>query len=232
MPAALQGSYAHPSPSDHPCWPLQLGSTAVHLRPDKSVWWPDARTLFVADAHVGKATVFRARGLPVPDGVTHETLDALTQAVVACGAQRLVLLGDFLHAREAQQPAVANALQDWRRRHPLLSVTLVRGNHDRHAGDPPPGLGFDSADEPLELGELTACHHPQQIAGTTVLAGHWHPVARLAGRGRDALRLPAFWHSPGLLVLPSYGAFTGGHLPPCRTDASLYAVGGGRVWAL
>ena len=87
-------------------------------------------------------------------------------------------------------------------------------------------------DEPWRIGPLAACHHPQQVPGATVLAGHWHPAVHLAGRGRDRLRLPAFWHAPGLLVLPAFGAFTGTHAPPPTPGARLYAVGGQRVWPL
>ncbi len=209
---------------------LEVSGARLHLRADKTAWWPAERTLFAADAHVGKAAVFRARGLPVPEATTDETLAALTEALAATGAKRLILLGDFLHAREAHNPAVLAALHDWRARHAALAMTLVRGNHDSHAGDPPPSLGIEVVDEPLLLGPLAACHHPQTVPGATVLAGHWHPVVALGGRGRDGLRLPCFHHTPGQLVLPAFGAFTGGQVRPPQADARMYAVGGGRVW--
>ncbi len=209
---------------------IEVSGESIELRADKTAFWPAQRTLFVADAHVGKAAVFRARGLPVPEATTDETLAALAQALADTGATHLVLLGDFLHAREAQHPAVLGALSDWRARHATLAVTLVRGNHDRHAGDPPPDLAMALADEPLRLGALAACHHPQRLPGATVLAGHVHPVIGLAGPGRDGLRLPCFHHAPGLLVLPAFGAFTGGQRVAPAPGERCYAVGAGRVW--
>ena len=76
--------------------------------------------------------------------------------------RRLVVLGDFLHAAEARNPAVLAALARWRSRHAAVELVLVRGNHDSHAGDPPPALGFAIVDEPWHLGPFAACHHPRR----------------------------------------------------------------------
>ncbi|MFT3778063.1 MAG: ligase-associated DNA damage response endonuclease PdeM [Ottowia sp.] len=217
-------------------YPLDLGAARVELLPEKAVWWPEARTLFVADVHLGKAASFRAHGLPVPEGTTGETLDALSALLGAHAAARLVFLGDFLHGPESHHPAVLAALRDWRICHAGVAMTLVRGNHDRRAGDPPAALAIDLADEPLALGPLAACHHPEAAPraapGATALAGHWHPVVHLHARGRDGLRLPCFVHQPGRLVLPAFGAFTGGQRVAAAPGTRCYAVGAGRVWAL
>lgn len=108
----------------------------------------------------------------------------------------------------------------------------MRGNHDRHAGDPPAWLGARIVDEPWSQGPFACCHHPQHRAGQWVLAGHLHPTAVLYGGGRDALRMPCFVAEPGLLVLPAFGEFTGGHAVPAAPGRQRFAVGAGRVWAL
>ena len=36
----------------------------------RALLWPERRTLLVADLHLGKGAVFRARGVPVPSGST------------------------------------------------------------------------------------------------------------------------------------------------------------------
>lgn len=231
---------------------LALQDTEVFLRADKTLWWPQAQSLFVADVHLGKAAAFRASGLAVPEGTTQDNLQRLSQAIAGTRAQRVVVLGDFLHARQAQHPLVWQALADWRQRHRQLDVALVRGNHDRHAGDPPAALGFTLHEEPWPLGSLSACHHPDvrpetrpetcpapqpgatsgTAPGATVLAGHVHPVVQLGGAGRDGLRLPCFVHQPGCLVLPAFGAFTGGQPVAQAVGVDCYAVGAGRVWRL
>ena len=212
--------------------PIDTHDQRLWLLPDRTLWWPAARTLFVADAHFGKGATFRARGLPVPGGTTADNLARLRHALAERDVEHLVFLGDFLHAREAHSPALLHALHAWRAAHATVAMTLVRGNHDSHAGDPPPSLGIAIVDEPLPLGPIVACHHPQRVPGATVLAGHWHPTVTMSGRGRDGLRLPCFHHAPGLLVLPAFGAFTGGQVVRCDADSAQFAVGAGRVWRL
>ena len=212
--------------------PWSLAGESVWLLPECALWWPAGATLFVADLHLGKAATFRARGLPVPSGTTQHNLARLAQLVQQHQAERLVLLGDFLHAAEAQSAALQAALAPWRAAHPALELLLVRGNHDRHAGDPPAVLRAKVVDEPFLLDPFAACHHPQRHATHTVLAGHVHPAVRLRGPGRDALRLPCFCIEEGLALLPAFGAFTGGHVMDAVPGRQRMAVGAGRVWAV
>lgn len=209
---------------------LSVAGETLHLLPDPALWWPAGRTLFVADLHIGKAAVFRARGLPVPSGTTQANLRRLDALLGGRPAQRLVVLGDFLHAAESHQPAVHAALLQWRRAHAGLEVVLVRGNHDSHAGDPPEFLDIQAVDEPWSAGPFACCHHPQYRAGRHVLAGHLHPAVRLRGPGRDALCLPCFSHGEGLTLLPAFGDFTGRHVLAPEPGRSLFAVGAGQVW--
>ena len=212
---------------------LALAGTTVHLLPEGALWWPEGATLCIADLHLGKAATFRARGLPVPRGTTRGNLERLARLLARCPqAQRLVVLGDFLHAAEAHTGGVLRALAAWRARHAALEVVLVRGNHDSHAGDPPPWLDARIVDEPWPLGPFACCHHPQRHPDRLVLAGHLHPAAVLRGGGRDALRVPCFMSEPGLLVLPAFGEFTGGYTVGPAPGRRLFAVAAGRVWAV
>lgn len=211
---------------------ILLAGEPVHLLAQHALWWPAQGTLFIADLHLGKAATFRARGIPVPAGTTQGNLDRLSALLLALPVHRLVVLGDFLHAAEARSPSVLAALAGWRSRHPAVELVLVRGNHDSHAGDPPPALGIDVVDEPWRLGPFAGCHHPQEAFACHVLAGHVHPAVVLRGPGRDALRLPCFAVHPGFTLLPAFGLFTGMASLPPGPGRQCFAVGGGRVWAV
>ncbi len=141
-----------------------VAGVALHLLADRAVWWPEAGTLFVADVHLGKSESFSALGVPVPRGPTAATLDRLAALVDACGATRLVVLGDLLHARQAQAPATIGPLRRWRERHARLQCLLVRGNHDDHAGDPPADLDIEMVTEGARLGPFSLCHLPCESA--------------------------------------------------------------------
>ena len=179
--------------------------------------------LIVADIHFGKAAAFRASGIPVPSGTTQANLDLLDILIDRHDIRRIVFLGDFLHARAGRATATLAALGQWRRRRHALELILVRGNHDRHAGDPPPALEIAVVDEPWRIGPLALCHHPQSVEGAFALAGHLHPVYRLAAGG-DALRLPCFVVDEHWALLPAFGAFTGGYQIAPRPGQRIYLV--------
>ena len=214
-----------------PCF-VDWAGERVQLLPERALWWPAARVLFVADLHLGKAATYRALGQPVPGGTTQENLSRLDALVAHHAPTRLVFLGDFLHATEARTPAVMQALAAWRERHAGLAMTLVRGNHDSRAGDPPASLRIEVVEEPHLLGPFACCHHPQTHATHFVLAGHVHPVRRLHGRGRDSLRMPCFVSEERQAILPAFGEFTGGWRVEAAPGRRFYAVGGAAVWAL
>ena len=204
----------------------------VWLLPEHALWWPEGRVLFIADLHLGKAATYRALGQPVPSGTTAENLRRISQLIEHYQPEQLVFLGDFLHAAQARTASVLYQLTLWRQSHASLGCTLVRGNHDSRAGDPPPALGISVVDEPYLVGPFAACHHPQTHTTHAVLAGHTHPVVQLQGPARDRLRLPCFVFAERSAVLPAFGEFTGGHPVAAQLGIQLYAAGGATVWRL
>ncbi len=179
------------------------------LLSERAVYWPRTETLLIADAHFGKAASFRARGVPVPHGTTAEALGRVDTLLERTSAGRIVFLGDFLHAKEGRAPATVNALAEWRARHQRIDMTLVRGNHDRRAGDPPREIAIDCVDAPLLDGPFALTHHPHAVPGAYVLAGHLHPAVVMTGPARQRERLACFWLGADVGVLPAFGDFTG-----------------------
>lgn len=211
---------------------LELAGRPLVLLADKAAYLPDDRCLLIADAHVGKAVSFRKLGVPVPHGTTTDTLVRVTTLVAATGARQVAFLGDFLHSERSHAASTLDAMARWRDEQPKLELTLVRGNHDDRAGDPPPTLGFDVVDEPLQLGGFALCHHPRPVPGAYVLAGHLHPCVSVGGRALDRLRLPCFWFGEAVGVLPAFGGFTGMH-PIRRAEGDrVYAVAEGQIVSL
>jgi DNA ligase-associated metallophosphoesterase len=219
---------------------IRLAGQDALLHPSGALYLPDAHALLVADAHFGKAVSFRRLGVPVPRGTTTETVSRLDAVLAATGAQQLVFLGDFLHSARSHAQGTLAVLHAWRERHAAVAVTLVRGNHDDRAGDPPASLGFAVVDEPLRLGPFALCHHPRPLPDAYVLAGHWHPCVRVSGRAFERLRLPCFWFGDdsGRLarqavgILPAFGSFTGMHPIEPRAGDRIFPVAGEVVRAL
>ena len=208
---------------------LELAGEEVVLSADRTLHWPRARTLLVADAHIGKAATFRAGGIFVPRGTTTDAFARLDEALARTGATRLVFLGDLLHAREGRSADTLRVVSEWRSSHASLDVVLVRGNHDRAAGDPPESLGIGCVDPPMIEPPFALVHHPKLIDGLFTLAGHVHPAVRLTGPGRQYARLPCFWIRNGGAVLPAFGDFTGVGIIEPTDDDRLFAIADGAV---
>jgi uncharacterized protein len=205
-----------------------LGQT-LRLLPERAIFWEERRSLLVADAHWGKAATFRAGGIPVPGGTTTEGLHRLSRALEHTGAEAIVFLGDFLHARAGRAAGTLRSLAAWRDRHADLDLLLIRGNHDREAGDPPDDLGIRCVDAPLREGPFLLAHHPTRSPSAYGVAGHLHPAVRLTGRARERQRLPCFWFARDGVVLPAFGEFTGvADVSPAAGDR-IFVVAGDAV---
>lgn len=189
---------------------LEVAGEAVQLSANRALFLPRFSTLVVADLHWGKAATFRAKGVPLPPGITASDLERLSVVLDETSAARLVIVGDLLHARAGRHERTLHAIAGWRAAHVNLQMVLVRGNHDAHAGDPPAVLNIECVNGPLIVGPFACQHHPTAHASHYVLAGHLHPHVNLRGRGRQSVRLPCFAFCERGAILPAFTSFTGG----------------------
>jgi DNA ligase-associated metallophosphoesterase len=208
---------------------IEFAGETLLLLAQKALYWPRQRTLFIADAHFGKAAAFRAAAIPLPPGSTGNALARLDQCIADTGANCLVFLGDFLHSREARAIETFARFAAWRQRNAELAIVLVRGNHDAHAGDPPPEWHIRVIDGGEILGPFCLAHHPEPDLRGYVLAGHIHPAVRLQGPANDHLRLPCFWFGQYVCVLPAFGEFTGTHAVQPAAGDRVFVVAGSEV---
>lgn len=198
------------------------------LLAERAAFWPRVGALFIADFHLGKAATFRRAGIPLPAGTTTENLDRLDRAVALTGASQVVFLGDFLHAKDGRAPRTLEKFSEWRGTRGDLELTLVRGNHDARAGDPPESFGIRCIDPGGSFGPFVLNHEPGAVRGGYALAGHIHPAVRLRGEG-DSLRLPCFWFGARYGVLPAFGAFTGNAEVRPRQGDQIFVIAEGDV---
>lgn len=181
---------------------IEVLGVELLLTCEGSVWVPSERTLLVADLHIGKGATFRAAGVPIPSGSTLATLQSLSELAQRFEAERIIVLGDLWHAQASE------VLAEWLSEQ-SAEVCLVPGNHDRRAlgGLHPSGLCV--LDEVYDLGPFRLTHHPIATSGFSI-CGHVHPVITLTQPIFRTRRFRCFWQTPTHLVLPSFGAFTGG----------------------
>jgi hypothetical protein len=182
---------------------VAVSAVTLLADPDGALYWPEQGLLAVADLHLEKGSSFAARGVLLPPYDSAATLARLAHLIARYAPRCVVALGDSFHdgggpARLARDDRESlSALQrgrDW---------IWITGNHD-----PEPAVGIGGAFQAtLAIGALTFRHLPTGAAGE--VAGHLHPVARVAHRGRAVSRR-CFAADATRMVMPAFGAYTGG----------------------
>lgn len=174
------------------------------LLPSRLVWWPDQRTLFMADSHFGKAATFRQAGIAVPEGTTAKMLNKLSEQIESFKAIRLIVLGDWLHSSVHAPEGFERELLSWRERHRRLNFVLIKGNHDKKSKTFYELMTVEVHSQ-MQCGPLYLCHDPVDCQPNQYsLCGHIHPSVQIG-----PTRLKCFWLRANQLVLPAFGEFTG-----------------------
>lgn len=211
---------------------VRIAGEDVVARADGSLYWPIAKTLFVADVHFGKAATFRALAVPVPSGTTQIILDRLSSALIETRAERLIFLGDLWHARQGRTEPIIESVCKWRQLHKPVEMILVEGNHDKRAGRLPAELFIEEVEAPHLIGPFAACHHPCEEDDAYVLAGHIHPAVRLEGLAEQTIKLPCFWFGQRGGILPTFGEFTGYGVIRPKIGDKVIALAEGQLFEL
>jgi DNA ligase-associated metallophosphoesterase len=188
---------------------IELMGTPVALRPSGALWVAGERTLVAGDLHLEKGSSYAAKGQLLPPYDTVATLDRLEAEIAALDPRTMILLGDSFH-----DPRASNRLHpDDARRLSALGRTRdliwVEGNHDARDGESALGwLPGEVADE-VQLGGLILRHEPLPGDHPGEVSGHLHPCAKVV-LARRGVRRRAFATDGRRLILPAFGAFTGG----------------------
>jgi DNA ligase-associated metallophosphoesterase len=181
---------------------ISIGNATFIADPVGALYWPEQQLLVVADLHLEKGSSFARRGLLLPPYDSAVTLHNLGRLLERYAPQRVIALGDSFHDPDGSRRMIARdrdtlaALQrgrDW---------IWIAGNHDPD----PLAVGGTFARE-LGVDGLVFRHEPTGEAGE--IAGHMHPRARVRWRGHVVARR-CFAASPDGVVMPAFGAYTGG----------------------
>lgn len=185
--------------------PITLGDQTLFAHAAGVLYWQDQETLIVSDLHLEKGSSFATKQVFLPPYDTAVTLDQLSRLIKAFEPKRVIALGDSFHDGDGpDRPSMKDQ---------LVLTTLVTGTEwiwisGNHDPDLPDHLGGRVTDETTISG-ITFRHEPTESPNNTEIAGHLHPCARVRGRGRT-IRSRCFVASRSRLIMPAFGAFTGG----------------------
>lgn len=201
---------------------LDVAGQTLRLHAGCFAEWLEENTIFIADAHLGKIAHFRKAGFNLPGEAGGDTFSRLSAIMEMFRPRRLVFLGDLFHS-DFNEDFLRFA--GWRNRFPLTDVLLIPGNHDRAGGKHLHSLGI-RVENPQPLGPFYLQHEPEISDKGFILCGHLHPAVSISGRGRQHLRVPAFWHKPGFLCFPAFGGFTGLARIEAEKEDVFFAISG------
>jgi DNA ligase-associated metallophosphoesterase len=196
--------------------PIHRAGERFMLDPAGVVVWPARRTLIVADLHLEKASSHAGRGALVPPYDTRTTLDRLALLLRLYAPETVIALGDSFHDGQGRARLSPDDAARLARLEAAHRFVWIAGNHDVALG----GMGE------LRQGDCIFRHQAEPIeAGVVEFSGHFHPKARIATRAA-AIARPCFVTDQHRVLLPSFGAYTGGLEVTAAPIRALFPRGG------
>lgn len=205
---------------------LVICGETLQLMAEGTLYWPARKLLAVADLHFEKGSSYGARGVYLPPYDTSATLKRLQAVIDRVKPDQVIALGDSFHDGNAKDRMSTG---DRDRLTALTGQTgwiWIKGNHDPL----PEGFGGDIAEE-ADVGPLTFRHEPKDAPAIGEIAGHLHPCAVVRVRGRR-LRRRCFAGDGTRLILPAFGAYTGGLNVKDEAFAPLFAGQNFHAWMI
>lgn len=184
---------------------IVVHGVAAVCDPLGALYLPDLSCLVVSDLHLEKGAAFARRGMMLPPYDTIATLNLLSAVIARYDPRTVISLGDNFHDRRGSE------LMPTAFRETIAGLAMgrdwiwINGNHD-------PDGTFDLAGQSMDellLSGLIFRHEPSLIAGRGEVAGHLHPSATVARRGKY-VRRACFATDGARLVMPAFGVLTGG----------------------
>lgn len=178
--------------------------TRLSALPSGALWWSEQGLLCVSDLHFGKSgKIARRGGTMLPPYENPETLMRLERDILKLNPQTIICLGDsFDDLAAAEEMETAD--------HRWLTCLMagrnwiwIEGNHDPGPVD----IGGTHLAS-YKQGSLTF-RHIADPDKTAEISGHFHPKALLKTKGRTVSR-PCFLIDNKRIILPAFGAYTGG----------------------
>jgi len=191
---------------------LTLNGTELLADASGALFWPARESLIVADLHLEKGSSLARKGTLLPPYDTRATIDRLRAAIETYCPRRVICVGDSFHDSTGSQRLSGEDRAELAALIHQLDWLWIIGNHDPV---PPHGLGGAVADGLVD-GALSFRHEALDDGAPGEISGHYHPVARLRVKGRTVSGR-CFVNDGARLILPAFGAYTGG-LDVCAPD--------------
>lgn len=193
------------NPFHNNCHPVNFAGQKLALDASGALYWPAQEMLIVSDLHLEKGSFLAQFGSVLPHYDSRDTLDKLRQVINHYQPQHVVCLGDSFHDRHALKrlstddtsflQEMVRACKNW---------YWILGNHDSSLDASLPGITLPT----LDMEGIRLTHEPA-LDATHQIIGHYHPKLQMK-LGGNRVSGKCFLLADNLLVMPSFGSYTGG----------------------
>lgn len=190
-----------------------------YLHKTGAVFWKEKNTLLLADIHLGKVGHFRKSGIPVPRKAGGVFYDKIIKLKNSLNFSQIIFLGDLFHSSLNNEWFL---FENWVKKSEL-KIILIKGNHDIIPKLVFEQVGIKTYDD-LKIEKFFFTHYPKKINDCFVFSGHIHPGVRLIGKGKQIMKFPCFICNKDQIILPSFGGFTGMHLPKIKKGDQVFVI--------
>lgn len=202
---------------------LSIREQTCHLLSEKAVYWEEKKTLILSDIHIGKGTVFRKAGIPIPHGIMQNDLMIISRLLHKLEAEKCIIVGDLIHGKNGLSLDVKKKFHEWLQEI-QCEVHLVVGNHDLALlKNLPPEWNLKIHKEGLLVEPFYFSHFPKSHPPYFVWSGHLHPKIEIKNK-YDRIVLRCFQIFSDLAILPAFGFFVGGALVKKSAACKIYAI--------
>tara|TARA_B100000674_G_scaffold497684_1_gene532406 strand:- start:41 stop:691 length:651 start_codon:yes stop_codon:yes gene_type:complete len=182
---------------------INFGKEVFFALPSKALYWKKLETLIVADLHLGKSISFAKNKQFLPPYDTKETLEKLYKTLDEVKPKKLIIVGDLIHDFDSILSLQKNDYKNLKGYIEKIKFIWVKGNHDNDTNIE----GFEKYSN-YKIYNFMFSHQPV-ISPLYQICGHYHPKVNIIHRGKSIFKA-AFVHNRKILILPSFGAYTGG----------------------
>lgn len=183
---------------------IQFGGHHFEPQDCGALFWPSQSILIVSDLHFEKGSHYAQKGQFLPPYDTHATLQKIQETIERLIPQKLLFLGDVFHDEQGKDRLDEGAQKMFHDMMHTQEIIWIDGNHDKGAA---PDYINVLTDIIIEGIAFTHISDPTQKLPE--MSGHYHPCASLKYKG-SRIRKPCFLYDEKKLIMPAYGAFTGG----------------------
>ena len=182
---------------------IKFADEEFYAHPNSALYWKRLNIIIVADLHLGKSISFAKQKQFLPPYDTKETLEKLFNCINEFKPSKLIIVGDLLHDKFSFQSFDDSDLNNLNNSTKKTEFIWVKGNHDSDVEI----NGFTKVLD-YKVDDIIFNHIPIKTTNYQI-CGHYHPKAKILHRGKSIYK-SSFVHNDKLLILPSFGALTGG----------------------